>query len=234
MMEKNIIYDNVKYPTNLYENIISDNMFFSPPNGDNDIFYITINTNTSAKLLISNNIFGCERFKDTGTGNKYAVYCTGSGYQTSQFINNQGYSTNNIGGTSGSRVNDLYVVGYNDGKYKIGTNLIGETLSVGKLELTSSSGAPQTNSNNAIGKLIIDVSSGTLYVSKGQYGNQRVITTTASGNLANIEMTSVNKIRYTTDISTQYPIGDIIINPNSGDMYISKGSYGNKKLMIES
>ena len=102
-------------------------MFFSPPKENNDIFYITINTNTVAKLMISNNIFGCERFKDTGTGNKYAVYCTGNGYQASQFINNQGYSTDNIGGASGSRVNDLYIVGYNDGKYKIGTNLVGET-----------------------------------------------------------------------------------------------------------
>ena len=230
---RGIVYDNVKYPTNLYENIISDNMFFSPPNGDNDIFYITINTNTSAKLLISNNIFGCERFKDTGNGKKYAIYCTGNGFQTSHLINNQGYSAANIGGASGSRVSDLYIVGYSDGIYKIGTGLIGETLSIGKLEISSSNGVPQTDSNNAIGKLITDVTSGNLYISRGQYGNHRFITTTSSGNLSNIEMTSSNKIRYTTDISTEYPIGDLIINVNTGDIYISKGAYGNKKVLTE-
>lgn len=44
----------------------------------------------------------------------------------------------------------------------------------------------------------------------------------------------IDKIRYTTDISTEYPIGDLIINVNTGDIYISKGSYGNKKLLTES
>ena len=44
----------------------------------------------------------------------------------------------------------------------------------------------------------------------------------------------VDKIRYTTDISTEYPIGDLIINVNTGDIYISKGSYGNKRILTES
>lgn len=44
----------------------------------------------------------------------------------------------------------------------------------------------------------------------------------------------VDKIRYTADISTEYPIGDLIINVNTGDIYISKGSYGNKKILTES
>ena len=44
----------------------------------------------------------------------------------------------------------------------------------------------------------------------------------------------VNKIRYTTDIYTEYPIGDLIINVNTGDIYISKGSYGNKRILTES
>lgn len=44
----------------------------------------------------------------------------------------------------------------------------------------------------------------------------------------------IDKIRYTTDISTEYPIGDLIINVNTGDIYISKGSYGNKKILTES
>ena len=44
----------------------------------------------------------------------------------------------------------------------------------------------------------------------------------------------LDKIRYTTDISTEYPIGDLIINVNTGDIYISKGRYGNKKILTES
>lgn len=44
----------------------------------------------------------------------------------------------------------------------------------------------------------------------------------------------VDKIRYTTDISTEYPIGDLIINVNTGDIYISKGIYGNKRILTES
>ena len=233
----NIIYDNVLYQGNLYENIISNNMFINPPVNNTNLYCIVIKTNTIAKLLISNNIFGCERFDSNGSGKKYAVYCQGSGYQTSQIINNQGYLYKHIGGDEGTRVNDLYIVGYDKETkgYRIGSSISNEKLILGdKLEIGYNNGVPPTNANNKIGGLISDVSNGNLYISRGQYGNQRCITVPAEGTTVNIDMTSNNKIRDTQEVTKQYPVGDIIIDPNNGNIYISKGSYGNKKLLTES
>ena len=233
----NLMYDNVLYKGNLDENIITNNIFLNSPKQNNDLYCIVIKTDTIAKLLISNNIFGCERFDGNTTGKIYAIYCKGSGYQTSQIINNQGYLYKHIGGDENSRVNDLYIIGYDyeSGGFRIGSNNVTEKLIIGRrFELASYGGTPPVENDGNVGKIISDVNNGNLYISRGQYGMQRCITTASTGNMSNIDMTSVNKIRYTTNVSAQYQVGDIIINPTNGDIYISKGSYGNKKLLLES
>lgn len=53
------------------------------------------------------------------------------------------------------------------------------------------------------------------------------------GKIGTLKVSEYNSIHYTGNILTEKPIGDIIIDINTGDVYISKGELGNKKILTE-
>lgn len=53
------------------------------------------------------------------------------------------------------------------------------------------------------------------------------------GKIGTLKVTEFNSIHYTGDILSEKPKGDLIIDINSGEIYISKGSLGNKKILTE-
>ena len=53
------------------------------------------------------------------------------------------------------------------------------------------------------------------------------------GKVGTLKVSKHNSIHYTGDIVGEKPVGDLIIDINSGEIYISKGSLGNKKILTE-
>ena len=53
------------------------------------------------------------------------------------------------------------------------------------------------------------------------------------GKVGTLKVSEHNSIHYTGDIIGKKPMGDLIIDVNTGEIYISKGSLGNKKILTE-
>ena len=53
------------------------------------------------------------------------------------------------------------------------------------------------------------------------------------GKVGTLKVSEHNSIHYTGDIVGEKPVGDIIIDINTGEIYISKGILGNKKILTE-